>query len=64
MKKVEPSGELFYHSLKKVFLTVGIAIALLISGIQLAHARYDYARGPFIEPIPTPGPESASGILF
>jgi TonB-linked SusC/RagA family outer membrane protein len=49
MKKVKSTGELFYHSLKKSLLTVGIALVLLTSGIQLAHARYDYVKNPGID---------------
>jgi len=44
MKKNKPFGELFYRSLKKTFLTMRIAIILMILGILQARANDAYSQ--------------------
>jgi TonB-linked SusC/RagA family outer membrane protein len=44
MKKTKPFGELFYHSLKKILLTMRIAVVFMILSILQAHAKDAYSQ--------------------
>ena len=45
MKNENRSGELLYNSPKKTLSVVGIALVIMIVGIQRAHASYEHVKG-------------------